>query len=172
MAIRATSPDDPLEAFVGSQVFERLFSEGMSLVEETAAYLDGPGREAAKALSREQGLKYAAVSMDLSTRLMQAASWLVMQKAVRDGDMTATEASEGRYRLARHLPLDTDPAFDLRFRELATRAGQLFDRILRLDDQLYGEGPKDAANPVSEQIDALKAAAQAGAFDPLAVWKR
>ncbi len=172
MAIRAKSSDDPLANFVGSQVFERLFSEGMSLVEETAAYLDGPGRAASKALSRQQGLKYAAVSMDLSTRLMQAASWLVMQKAVRDGDMSAAEASEARYRLARHMPLDIDPAFDLQFRELSTRAGQLFDRILRLDDQLYGEGEKTAANPVSQQIEALKAAAQSGAFDPLAVWKR
>lgn len=172
MASPARPTDDPVSAFIGSQVFERLFSDGMALVEETAAYLDGTGREVSKDLSREQGLRYASVSMELSTRLMQAASWLVMQKAVRDGDMTADEAGEARYRLSRSAPLQLDPAFDPRFQELATRSGQLFDRILRLDEQLYGEGDSSLTNPVSQQLDALKAAAQSGAFDPLAVWKR
>lgn len=172
MASPARPSDDPLSAFIGSQVFERLFGDGMALVEETAAYLDGAGREAAKALSREQGLKYASVSMELSTRLMQAASWLVMQKAVRDGDMTAEESAESRYRLSSTVPLQLDPAFDPKFRDLATRSGQLFDRILRLDEQLYGSTEAQKKNPVSKQIEALQAAAQSGAFDPLAVWKR
>ncbi|HNR77466.1 MAG TPA: DUF1465 family protein, partial [Parvularculaceae bacterium] len=38
--------------FVQSEVFARTFREGMSLVEETANYLDGEGREASKSLSR------------------------------------------------------------------------------------------------------------------------
>jgi hypothetical protein len=32
------------ETFVASEGFKLLFREGMTLVEETAAYLDGPGR--------------------------------------------------------------------------------------------------------------------------------
>jgi regulator of CtrA degradation len=34
--------------FAGSEMFQRLFKEGMELVEETASYLDGPGRDDAK----------------------------------------------------------------------------------------------------------------------------
>jgi regulator of CtrA degradation len=37
--------------------------------------------------------------MRLTTRLMQIASWLLVQRAVREGDMAATEASQERYRI-------------------------------------------------------------------------
>ena len=40
------------ERLAGSQAFSALFRDGMSLVEETAAYLDGPGRKESKALPR------------------------------------------------------------------------------------------------------------------------
>lgn len=172
MALPLPPEDDPTAAFAGSLVFERLFAEGMALVEETAAFLDGPGRASAKALSREQNLMYAATSMDLSTRLMQAASWLVMQKAVHDGDMSAEEAREPRYRLSRGMPLAPDPGLNPAFRDLVARSERLFERICRLDQQLYGATSAPPDNPVSRQIEALKRAAQAGAFDPLAVWKR
>lgn len=172
MATPARPDMDPHAAFVGSQVFERLFSEGMSLVEETAAYLDGTGRSQSKHLPRELGLMYAATSMDLSTRLMQAASWLVMQKAVHDGEMTPLEARDARYRLNRGVPLHPDAALDPDFRALVARSERLFERLCRLDQQLYHTGGNDDANPVSRQIEALKRAAQSGAFDPLSVWKR
>lgn len=164
--------EDTVGAFVASQVFERLFTEGMALVEEAAAYLDGPGRTKSKTLSREQGLMYAATSMDLSTRLMQAASWLVMQKAVRDGDMQASEAGEKKYRLHRGVPLQPDKGLDPVFRDIVARSESLFDRLCRLDVRLYGPRETKEPNPVTRQIDALKRAAQSGAFDPLSVWKR
>ena len=37
--------------FARSELFERTFKEGMAMVEETAAYLDGPGAPHAAALS-------------------------------------------------------------------------------------------------------------------------
>ena len=72
----------------------------MDLVEETAAYLDGAGRQESKLLSRNAALAYAAESMRLTTRLMQVASWLLVQRAVREGDMPPDAACEDRYRLA------------------------------------------------------------------------
>jgi regulator of CtrA degradation len=42
--------------FAGSEMFRRLFREGMDLVEETATYLDGPGRDDAKRLGRTGAL--------------------------------------------------------------------------------------------------------------------
>src|SRR3954470_15319899 len=64
------------KTFVGSDGFKALFREGMLLVEDTAAYLDGPGRDESKALSRHAALTYASESMRLTTRPMQIASWL------------------------------------------------------------------------------------------------
>ena len=42
--------------FAGSEMFDRLFKEGMSLVEEAASYLDGPGRVDSRKLNRELAL--------------------------------------------------------------------------------------------------------------------
>ena len=54
------------------------------MVEDSAAYLDGPGREDSKGLARHVALAYAGESMRLTTRLMQVASWLLVQKAIAD----------------------------------------------------------------------------------------
>ena len=56
-----------------NSAFSNLFREGMDLVEETAAYLDGAGRAEAKALDRGASLTYATESMRLTTRSMEPA---------------------------------------------------------------------------------------------------
>src|SRR5690349_12481931 len=87
------------ESFTDSAMFDRTFDEGMSLVEETARYLDGKGREESRGLPRKTAMLYAGESMRVTTRLMQAASWLLVQRAVRDGDMERDDAMNERYRL-------------------------------------------------------------------------
>ena len=87
------------QSFTGSALFERTFDEGMALVEETARYLDGKGREESRDLPRKTAMLYAGESMRVTTRLMQAASWLLVQRAVHDGDMEADAALSDRYRL-------------------------------------------------------------------------
>jgi hypothetical protein len=65
----------------------------MALVEETASYLDGSGRLEAKKLERGAALVYATESMRLTTRLMQVASWLLLHRAVKEGEMTLAQAN-------------------------------------------------------------------------------
>ena len=169
---------EPLDGFTGGKLFDTVFARGMALVEETASYLDGPGRENSKTLPREAGLTYSAWSMELTTRLMQAASWLVMQKAVRDGEMRREEAATRKYRIRRE-----EPALDVqaqhgrglppRFLELVERSEGLFEQICRLDEALYApRSEAGSANPVFDQISQLQKAAETGAFDPLMVWHR
>ena len=66
----------------------------MALVEETAAYLDGPGRKESKALPRAAALSYATESMRLTTRLMQLASWLLLHRAVKEGEMSLSQVNQ------------------------------------------------------------------------------
>src|SRR5476651_727212 len=96
--------------FASSALFERTFQEGMDLVEETAAYLDGAGRQDSKLLSRSAALAYASESMRLTTRLMQVASWLLVQRAVREGDMAAEAALDQSYRLSAEAAPGRPPA--------------------------------------------------------------
>src|SRR5471030_2259193 len=80
------------ERLANSQVFATLFRDGMALVEETASYLDGAGRTESKKLERGAALVYATESMRLTTRLMQLASWLLLHRAVKEGEMTLAQA--------------------------------------------------------------------------------
>src|ERR1700731_3393320 len=77
-----------------SQSFSALFRDGMKLVEETASYLDGPGRKDSKRLERGAALSYATESMRLTTRLMQLASWLLLHRAVNEGEMSLAQANK------------------------------------------------------------------------------
>src|ERR1700736_3634615 len=82
------------ERLASSQVFADLFRDGMALVEETAAYLDGAGRQESKKLERNAALAYATESMRLTTRLMQLASWLLLHRAVKEGEMSLAQANK------------------------------------------------------------------------------
>ena len=46
----AETPSTNALTFSGSELFKRTFEEGMSMVEETATYLDGKGRAESKLL--------------------------------------------------------------------------------------------------------------------------
>ena len=50
------------EKLASSQIFADLFRDGMALVEETASYLDGPGRLESKKLHRAAALTYASIN--------------------------------------------------------------------------------------------------------------
>ncbi len=147
--------------FAASELFNRTFQEGMELVEEVAAYLDGAGRQESKLLARTVALNYAAESMRLTTRLMQLASWLLVQRAVREGDMAPAEACEGRYRLNTESsaePVDVDGLPD-GLLALSGRAERLYDRVAHLDRRMYLEGPVEGTpNPVLSQFDRLRSA--------------
>ena len=154
--------------FAASEHFSRLFREGMDLVEETAGYLDGVGREDAKRLGRSGALAYAAESMTLTTQLMQAASWLLTQRAVSEGEMTPFEAASEKYRLGgtsrdrseTMWPAGDDPC-PPRLADLVARSRSLHERLKRLDDNLFRQGPGNAApgqNPLAGQWSALESA--------------
>src|SRR5260221_5598382 len=91
------------ERLAASQAFADLFRDGMTLVEQTAAYLDGPGRRESKKLSGSAALAYATESMGLTTRLMQLASWLLLHRAVKEGGVTLAQANkeEAKVKLVR-----------------------------------------------------------------------
>src|SRR5947209_17173705 len=97
MAERSATEVEPVsfgERLAGSQVFSDLFRDGMSLVEETASYHDGAGRQDSKKLERSAALAYATESMRLTTRLMQLASWLLLHRAVKEGEMSLAQANK------------------------------------------------------------------------------
>ena len=154
------------ETFVGSEAFKVLFREGMSMVEDAAAYLDGPGRDESRLLARHAALSYASESMRLTTRLMQIASWLLVQRAVAEGEITPGEAlqEKTRVRLAAKDSGGADAAqiaeLPLRLQELVQASRRMHARLQHLD-RLIGDDrptPEPAASPAVSQQDRLRAA--------------
>lgn len=149
--------------FAASELFARTFEEGMDLVEETAAYLDGGGRQDAKLLSRAAAMAYAGESMRLTTRLMQIASWLLVQRAVREGEMSPQAACEDRYRIGAESVCRGETAegeeLPAMLLELLDRSARLYERIRHLDRRMYLENDAaQPASPVQAQFDRLKTA--------------
>src|SRR5438309_11445033 len=125
------------ERLTASAAFGTLFREGMDLVEETAAYLDGLGRTEAKSLDRSVSLTYATESMRLTTRLMQLASWLLLHRSVKGGEMTRTQANREKTKVklsaADPGPEDMIAKLPAQLQELIARSMSLQARVRRLD---------------------------------------
>ena len=144
----SVTPFANAQAFAASEVFRKTFSEGMAMVEETATYLDGRGRTESRALPSKAALAYAGESMRLTTRLMQIASWLLVQRAVSENEMTPEEASREKYRLGakeicRGKRTDAGDVLPAKLVELLDRSATLYERVERLDQLLYtGEQPE------------------------------
>ena len=140
-SLNGLTPQD----FIGSALFEKTFEEGMALVEETAKYLDGRGRDESRDLPRKIAMLYAGESMRVTTRLMQAASWLLVQRAVHEGDMDAKDAAGDRYRLgSKEICLgggaDGTDQLPAKLQDLLLRSDSIYRRIARLDDVLFRGG--------------------------------
>ena len=152
------------ERLTNSQAFGSLFREGMDLVEETAAYLDGIGRSEAKALDRAVSLTYATESMRLTTRLMQLASWLLLHRAVKEGEMTLTQANREKTKVklsaADPGPAEMIEKLPAQLQDLIVRSMSLQSRVRRLDTTIHAPPVERASigNPLVPQLNLLKAA--------------
>ncbi len=163
--------DQPIafaDRFAGSATFRELFREGMALVEETAAYLDGPGRLESRQLGRNATLAYTTESMRLTTRLMQMASWLLLQRAVSEGELSTADAGREKAKVRLDGPSggpNNREAFEqlpAALRDLIDRSNRLQARLRHIDQAIYGPKPRAAgANPVASSLGRL-----ADAFGP------
>jgi regulator of CtrA degradation len=149
------------ERLAASESFSPLFRDGMKLVEDAAAYLDGPGRTESRRLDRATSIVYATESMRLTTGLMQLASWLLLHRAVNEGEISLAQANKERKRVM--LPTedygdDLPVGLPTRLRELIARAKKLIDRIRRLDATFHAPPPRTDGNPFECQLGMLRAA--------------
>jgi len=151
--------------FAFSDKFNKLFRDGMALVEESASYLDGEGRAAAKILPKASIVLYGTESMRLTTRLMQLASWLLLQRAANEGEMTSEQFLEEK----KKVKLETLPVsaigkewtdLPIEFVELVSRSLILQNRITAIDLEVYAmkKAEPNQDNPVDQQLNLLSTA--------------
>ncbi len=155
-----------IHRLAASAAFKDLFREGMALVEEAASYLDGPGREESRGLPRAAAVAYSTESMRLTTRLMQVASWLLLQRAVNEGELTSSQAQAERVRVklsredygcAPELFEQLPPVL----RSLSQRSLRIQERVMHLDQGLvvaHSRQPIKAPLEVASQVERLRVA--------------
>jgi regulator of CtrA degradation len=155
------------ERFQSSEQFDHIFKEGMALVERTASYLDGTGRKEAKDLAGGIGVLYATESMRLTTRLLDLASWLLIRRALREGEITEEEAQKKRRRVklqafGRPSHVKGYDELPQGLQNLIAESFMLHDRISQLDRVLTKPSAADAqqtaVNPVAQQVGLLERA--------------
>jgi regulator of CtrA degradation len=155
--------------FAQSEQFRIVFREGMALVEAAATYLDGDGRKEARKLEPPHSLSYATESMRLTTRLMQLASWLLIRRAVSEGELTPDQALEEQRKIKLPAKGGDQPsrgfhALPPRLKELVEQSVKLQERVMRLDQMLGLELPATplaadtSDHPLETQLSRLRAA--------------
>ena len=152
---------------VASGGFTLLYREGMALIEEVAAYLDGEGRIESRGLPREASFVYATESMRLTTRLMQLASWLLLQRAVNEGELTAENArlEKEKVRFSATPEQRGGPGYTElpeRLMGYISQGDRLFERVQQFDRLERGGiaeiAPADSEGSIGDQLARLRAA--------------
>lgn len=160
-------PVDFLSRFTASRQFQEVFQEGMGLIEETANYLDGQGRMDVRDLDKQGSVTYASQSMRLTTRLMQLASWLLLQRAISSGEISRQEAEQEKGRISldeigEGQTLEGEDKLPDSLQALVARSLRLHERIVTLDvmiaerDETLLTG--EAANEVNSHLELLQKA--------------
>ncbi len=152
---------------VASGGFDLLYREGMALIEDVAAYLDGDGRGESRGLARDASFVYATESMRLTTRLMQLASWLLLQRAVNEGELSAENARSEKEKVKfSATPSERGgPGYaglPDRLKDYIGKGDRLFDRVVQFDRLERGNVPEEAPEAtegsVTDQLSRLRAA--------------
>jgi regulator of CtrA degradation len=152
---------------VASGGFTALYREGMSLIEEVAAYLDGDGRADSRALPREASFVYATESMRLTTRLMQLASWLLLQRAVNEGELTPENAriEKEKVKFSATPTERGGPGYSAmpeKLRDYIAQGDRLFARVQQFDKLERGgiaeAAPAASEGSIGDQLARLRAA--------------
>jgi regulator of CtrA degradation len=94
---------------------------------------------------------------------MQLASWLLLHRAVKEGEMSLAQANKEKTKVKLSLDnradADTLKLLPERLVELIGRSLALLDRVRRLDATIHSAAvERPANNPVERQLGLLKAA--------------
>ena len=140
-----------------SALLEATYNEVLTLISRTADFVGAMKNGAVSGFDLGVGAAYTVESMRHTTRLMQAMAWLLTQRAVENGEMTAEEAQDPKYRLGAvdiclAHPVAGAEQLPKHFREMIAQSEQIYRRLRRISAQM--ERPTHA-HPVHDLMNRL-----------------
>lgn len=138
-ALPLTIPIAPVTELAHSIAFlNGTYEEALSLAQEARDYLAYQEPRDRAELTPRARLVASCESMRLTARLTQVIAWLMIQRAVQEGEVTRAEATEDKYRLDGHdvcgdAVLIEEQPLPPRLAELLQKSLGLYERVARLD---------------------------------------
>lgn len=121
--------------------FGGTYDEAMELMLEARHYLSYVEQRERRKVEAMTGLRMSCEAMRVTSRLTQVMAWLMMQRAVHQGEIEALEALSDQNRLS-GLDVCLDQTFSgdetlpKGLRSLLERSLRLYERIARLEHQM------------------------------------
>jgi regulator of CtrA degradation len=126
-----------------AKLVDALYVEAMVLADEARSYFDTQGRDDRLVLDPRDRVGFSCESLKVTTRLMHVIAWLLTQRAVGAGELSAAQAGESERRLGSAPETDGElfPRLPQAAAELVRASEELYGRVSRLDAGSFGEEP-------------------------------
>jgi regulator of CtrA degradation len=140
------------------KLIDTLYTEAMLLADEARDYFDTAGRADRDALTPLARVTFSCESLKVTTRLMHVIAWLLTQRAVAAGELTAVAALDHARRLGEAPVSDMDAvaALPIRARALVRASDRLHARVAQLDRAQITVAPQ--ASPARMMMERLSSA--------------
>ena len=118
------------------KLVDSLYIEAMLLADEARAYFDQHGREDRLTLDPRVRVGFSCESLKVTTRLMHVIAWLLTQRAVESGELTARQARTPERRLGDAPESDAELLAKLpkNALNLIQASRELYARVQRIDE--------------------------------------
>lgn len=141
--------------------FTQLYQNGMKLIDNMSLYLNDEGRIAMRQLSDVAAALYSAEAIRLGSRLMKIASWLLLERALRDGDMQPEYIVQEKKKIK--LDFEESPCnhsawneLPQKFRDFSNEIAHLLERIRYMNnDDNHFDRVNDGAEIIKSHLDNL-----------------
>jgi regulator of CtrA degradation len=137
------------------KLIDSLYVEAMVLADEARAYFDEHGRSDRLSLDPIVRVGFSCESLKVTTRLMHVIAWLLTQRAVEAGELSASQARNPARRLGEAVTSDAEilPRLPNGALRLIQSSQDLYERVRRLDDGAAIEPTQSPARSLLSRLE-------------------
>jgi len=131
-----------------TKFIHRTYDETLQLLEEALDYSTHSWKEDIQGLAGADTMRLTGERMRLTARLSEIMAWLMIHKAVANGEVTVEQAQSAEYHLSADDVCvddsqDKGPDFPVRLNGMLSHSRELYARVIKMDQmasRLFGNG--------------------------------